>query len=336
MKILKIILPAMLAMPAPAYSQGLLGNLLRQSMRQNEARLREQNEAADAHRQVVARVQRLIVSLPDEACKLPQSDIQKFIAAGADKSELMTTVATTVFFQDPNQPRKVSGYDAYLERFDAETRRISAANAAMYAGKPAPVGDVPAPEPQVRVDISAMRATERIDNGLLCSAKIAAGSLRFPVTYNVTLDPGQSDGWGARLGELQFTEAFALDHPDRMKIAYDRQELSLVEARAAGKASRAQELASQRQREAATPRPSAAADRGCRSLEPDVARIIESNSQGTVKVIEVSTVAGSARAHADGTLACRGIVITNRGEIRGVFGTSRTPKGKLLIEWWPN
>lgn len=334
--IFKIILPASLAMPSPAYSQGLLGDLLGQSMRQHEARIRAQKEAAEAHRQVVARVQSLIFSVPEAACKLPQNDLEEFIAASANKSELMTTVAKTVFFRDPNQPRKLSGYDAFLESFNADTRRRYAETSAMYAGKPAPVGDIPAPEPQLRVEMSGVRATERIDNGLLCSAQVAAGSLRFPITYNVILDSGQSDGWTGQLDDIAFTEAYALEHPDQMKIAYNGRELSLAEAQAAGKAWRAEDLALQRQREAAIPRPSPAADRGCRSLEPSVAKIIEGNSRGTLKVIEVSTVAGSAGARADSTLSCRGLVITNHGEVQGSFGTTRTPKGQLLVEWRPN
>lgn len=288
-----------------------------------------------ASQEQLSKVNFYIQRLPEEACKLPQSDIEKWIRGNLNGSGLITNVGKTVFFE-PDVPPKLTGLDALMERTRQETERREAEAAAFYSGRQVPVGQPAAPAtPRYRIEMHEMKATDRIASGLNCSANVIAASLRFSVAYTVTLDATDADGWKARLDAPPFTEEFALEHPDRIKVSFEYREMSLADARAAGAAAHAASLVRQRQADAATPRHTAAAYRSCQAIEGGVKKIIEGNSNGAVKVLEVSTFESSAGVRADGTLSCSGEVFTNRGRIFGTYGTSRSPKGQLLIEWRP-
>lgn len=318
MKIWKYALIGTLVMPTSTWSQG----------------------RSQASQEQFNRINNYVQRLPDEACKLPKDPIEQQILANLEGGDLMEAVRKTVFFEPDTAP-KLSGYDALLEKSRQESDRSYAAAQAYYSGRQVPVGQpVAAAKPRYRVELSDIKATDRIDDGLNCSANVRAGAVRFAISYTVALNPANPGGLNINTNMPPLTEASALAQPDRIKIHFqlsytETKDLSLAEARAAAAALRAARLESGRQRDAATPRSSPAAYRGCQGLEAGVAKIIEGNSNGLIQVIEVATFEDSAGARADGTLSCSGRVFTNRGQVFGDYGTSRSPKGQLLIEWRP-
>lgn len=340
MKVTQYVLLGTLMLPGPVQAQGFLGNILRDAARRGEASNRQQATQQTERQEQLSKVDAYIQRLPDEACKLPKSHIEKWILDNLDHGDLMETLRKTVFFETDAPPSQ-SGYDKMLESFRQDTARREATSRAFYSGGQTSVGQPAGPaKARYQVDVFGMKATDRIEGGLNCSADVRAGALRFPVTYTVVLDPGDAEGWNGSLNTPEFTETFALAHPDRIKINFQvdytqNKDLSLAEARVAAVASRNAQLETRRQQDAATPRHSRAAYQGCQALEGGVKKIIEGNSDGTVKVIEVATFEDSAGARSDGTLSCSGAVYTNRGTVRGNYGTSRSPKGQLLIEWRP-
>lgn len=318
MKFWKYIVLGTLVMPTPAWSQG-------------------RNQASQEQ---INRINNYIQRLPDEACKLPKDSIEQQILGYMEAGDLMKAVRKTVFFE-PDTPPKLSGYDALLEKSRQESERSYAAAQAFYSGRQVPVGQrVAAAKPEYRVELEDIKATDRIDDGLDCAANVRAGAIRFAITYTVALNPADPGGLNINTNMPPLTEASALAQPDRIKIHFqlsytEAKDLSLAEARSAAAELRSARLESERQRDAATPRSSPAAYRGCQGLEAGVTKIIEGNSNGLVKVIELATFEDSAGARADGTLSCTGTVFTNRGQVVGDYGTSRSPKGQLLIEWRP-
>lgn len=105
--------------------------------------------------------------------------------------------------------------------------------------------------------MSSIKATDRIDNGLKCSASVGvsssltgtSASFWSPFTYTLVLDANDADGWNASFVTFpeRFSEEYALAHPDMIKIHFGDKDLSLAEARQASAAVRARDAEYERQ-----------------------------------------------------------------------------------------
>jgi hypothetical protein len=65
------------------------------------------------------------------------------------------------------------------------------------------------------------------------------------VTYNIALDPSQSDGWTGALNTPTFTVAAALSDASEIRIHYGNNDLTLAQARLQGERDRARDRAAE-------------------------------------------------------------------------------------------
>lgn len=189
-----------------------------------------------ANEDILRRIDTSITVAPDAACKIPQTDIERWLIEHSNDYGLMDNIATTVFGTNlTNAPAK-SGYQALLEQTREETTRRSARTKATFealrTGQAAPVGQGPvAAPPNYSAYLTDVQAISRIEGGLNCEANVRVDQLRFPMTYTLTLDPNQSDGWASQPQLPVLSEAEALAEQSLIRIFYDGSELTLAQAR---------------------------------------------------------------------------------------------------------
>ena len=244
MTLSRLILAALLLQPTSSHAEGILGKLLQQSRRQTAISSERQDK--------LDQIKMYIDRIPDAACKFPESDLTRIISARVEASDLMDTIGDTVFYSVESAPSPGSS-QAIMAKLAEERRQQEyqdrLRNFAMQTGGQVPVGQkvtLP-PEPKYKVALVDIKATDRVEGGLKCSANIWAGSLRFPIIYTVVFNPSDPDGWSGGLNAPELTEAFALANPDRIRIRYhhdgfNERDLSLAEARVAGAADHAKDL----------------------------------------------------------------------------------------------
>lgn len=189
-----------------------------------------------ARREIVDRVASDINITPDHACTLPQSQIAERLVTTVNANGLMEDVARTVFNEDSTAKPSENGFEAMNRRIQEDTDRryaeSTAISRARETGGQTLVGvPAPAPRPKYRAELYDIKATARIANGLNCSATARVGSLRFAVTYNITLDPSQTDGWTGALNTPTFTVAAALSDTPDIRIHFGDNDLTLAQAR---------------------------------------------------------------------------------------------------------
>lgn len=314
---------AVTLLPTVAQAQrgilGELGRALERQQRQTSQANREQQEMLD-------RIAGYINSTPDTACNMPQSDIEKYLTEQANEHGLMDNIARTVF-QRELRPSPENGYEALRRKVAEETRQRYAQSQAAYqsqeTGQPAPVGDQPtADPPPYWAQLSDIKATSRIENGLLCSANVKIDFLRFAVTYDFTLDDTQSDGWSAHLQSPQFTEESALAEASGLRVRYDGYDRSLADARQQSRADR-DSLAAAEAR--STQQASQNAAR-CRAIEPQVIALMRT------KKITIFEIANAFASAAGPDITCKGTAYSDQGRLFIAYGLTTTPQGRRLVE----